>query len=385
VRNLLFLALTLLLVLTAWLVFGQYTRAAALLVHFAELDGWPAAIARLHERPVSERMLRVPTRDGERDARVYIPEGRMRRMVVLVAGVHPSGIDEPRLVHFARSLGAVGLGVITPDLPRLFHFDVTPDATDAIEDVVSWVRQHQATLGPGASGLGAPGLIGISFSGGLSVVAAGRPSVRDHLAFVLSLGGHGDLLRTLDVLGGGVLGETPDVEADVFGLAIIVANVADRVVPPDQVAPLREWAITFLEAAHLPFEEDARRRQLFRRADELGAALPEPAATLMRYAREENVAALRPLLVEEVRQRAGQPALSPEHSPPPSAPVYLLHGDEDPVIPPSESLHLARHLDPHTEVRLLVTPVLSHADLEEGLAIGEARTLVAFMASILRR
>lgn len=384
-RSALFLTLVLLLALPVWLVFGQYTRAAALLVLFAELDGWPAAVARLHERPISERMLRVPARDGELDARVYLPEGRVRRMVVLVAGVHPSGIDEPRLVHFARSLAAVGLGVLTPDLPRLFHFDVTPDATDAIEDVISWIAAPQASLGPQASDLGHPGLIGISFSGGLSIVAAGREPVRERVAFVLSLGGHGDLLRALDVVGGGVLTGAPDVDADVFGLAIVLANVADRAVPSEQVAPVREWAVTFLEAGHLPFEEEARRRELFERANTIAAALPEPASTLVRHARAENVAALRPLLVEHVRERAGQPALSPERSPPPSAPVYLLHGDEDPVIPPSESRQLARHLEPHTDVRLLVTPVLSHADLEEGLVFAEARALIAFMADILRR
>ena len=47
---------------------------------------------------------------------------------------------------------------------------------------------------------GRVGMIGISFAGGLSIVAAGRPSIRDKVAFVMSFGGHGDLPRTLKYL-----------------------------------------------------------------------------------------------------------------------------------------------------------------------------------------
>ena len=42
--------------------------------------------------------------------------------------------------------------------------------------------------------------MGISFAGGLSMVAAGRPAIRDRLAFVFSFGGHGDLPRVLRYL-----------------------------------------------------------------------------------------------------------------------------------------------------------------------------------------
>ena len=48
------------------------------------------------------------------------------------------------------------------------------------------------------------GLMGISFSGGFSVVAAGRPSMADRVAFVFSFGGHADLPRVLRYLCTGV-------------------------------------------------------------------------------------------------------------------------------------------------------------------------------------
>ena len=39
--------------------------------------------------------------------------------------------------------------------------------------------------------------MGISFSGGLAVVAAGRPTLRNHLLYVFSFGGDDDLRRVL--------------------------------------------------------------------------------------------------------------------------------------------------------------------------------------------
>ena len=55
--------------------------------------------------------------------------------------------------------------------------------------------------------------LGISFSGGLSIVAAGRESIRDRVAFVMSFGGHGDLARALHYLTSGeVLGNLEEAK-----------------------------------------------------------------------------------------------------------------------------------------------------------------------------
>jgi dienelactone hydrolase len=371
--------LLVLLAAAGWLVLGQYTRAASLVVLGAGIDGWPRRLAGMYARPVAERELAIPTRNGVLRGRAYVPQGRVRQTAVLITGVHPAGIDDPRLRDFARSLAAVGLGIITPELPPLVRFEITPAATDGIEDVATWTAAERI-LG----GTGRVGLIGISFSGGLSIVAAGREPLRDRVAFVLSVGGHGDLLRALEAVGGGVLAGEPDARADPFGLAVVLASVAERVVPPEQVGPLRNWALAFLEAAHLSAADWEHAEQLYARAEGLAADLPEPAATLVRHVRAADSAALRPRLLDHVYEFATAPALSPERAPPPRAPVYLLHGSEDDVIPPNESQQLARHLRPGTPVRLLVTPVLAHADLAEPTAT-EVGELVSFFASLLRR
>lgn len=332
----------------------------------------------MHERPVTERPLEIETRTRTVRARLYHPAEGNWRPVVVLSGVHPEGIDDPRLAHFARSLAAIGLGAVTPELPGIFDFEIGPEATDLIEDIAAWTAESPE-VGRGHR----VGLAGISFSGGLAVVAAGRESVRDRIAFVLAIGGHGDLPRTLDTLAGGILTDSSEATTDAFGLAIVLASVAPRVVPPEQVAPLRQWARTFLTAAHLPFDDPAR-EQLFVEAGALAAALPEPAAGLAARAQAADSAALRPDLLPHVRELAGDPALSPERSPAPAAPVYLLHGIDDPVIPPEESVRLAAHLRPHVPVRVLLTPVLTHADLDTDPGVGEVVDLVRFLGSLLR-
>jgi dienelactone hydrolase len=362
-----------------WAAAGPYGRAATLLALVTDIEGWPRTVSRLHEQPVTHRPLEIPTRHGAIRAHVYHPERAGWRPVVLVSGVHPDGIDDPRLVHFARSLAAVGLGAVTPEFPDLIEFAIGPAVTDSIEDVTSWVAAQED--------LGADdrvGLAGISFSGGLAIVAAGRHALRERVAFVLSIGGHGDLLRTLDTLAGGILTDAADAATDAFGLAIVLASAAPLVVPAEQVRGLREWARTFLTAAHLPLD-DPGRTPMFALADRLAAELPPPAGTFAAYARAGDSPALRPHLLHHVRELAADPALSPERAPAPRAPVYLLHGTDDPVIPPQESVLLGEHLEHHGEVRVLLTPLLTHADVEPDPAARDVAALVSFLASLLRR
>ena len=71
-------------------------------------------------------------------------------------------------------------------------------------------------------------MMGISFAGGLSIVAAGRPALRDRVAVVLSLGGHGDLPRTLRYLCTGIQPDGERLPPHDYGVVIILLGVADR-------------------------------------------------------------------------------------------------------------------------------------------------------------
>jgi len=232
-------------------------------------------------------------------------------------------------------------------------------------------------------------MIGISFAGGLSIVAAGRPAIRDKVAYVVSFGGHGDLGRVLHYLATGEAVHAPGVKTippHDYGVAVILYAAADRMVPPEQVMPLRAGIGTFLLASQLTLVDMKQANATFAKAREMVKDLPEPSATYLKYVNERNVKALGPLLVPHLGLQA-DPAASPERaSSVPSAPVFLLHGDEDTVIPAAESVVLGNYLrSKGVQVRVLLSPIITHAELDRTAAATEGWKIVAFWGDILGR
>jgi len=363
-----------------------YARAASLIVRAANMGGRAEAFADKYASTVTiEPRHMVPTRYGDVAARFYRPEGGSRRSTLLIPGVHSMGVDEPRLKGLAHDLAGSGMTVMTIALPDLIHYQITPQSTDVIEDAVTWMAA-QPDLAPD----GRVGMMGISFAGGLSVVAAGRPSIRDKVAFVMSFGGHGDLPRTLKYL---VTGEAPHVAGLTippphdYGVAVISYAAADLIVPADQMQPLRDGISTFLLASQLTLVNMDQANATFAKAREMVKALPEPSATYLSWVNDRNVKKLGPILAPQVAAFSSDPAASAERAPsPPSAPVYLLHGSADTVIPAAESVLLADYLRKKgVRVHLLLSELITHAEIDKSAAASEMWKLDAFWASILRQ
>ncbi|HXW05090.1 MAG TPA: hypothetical protein VD833_07660 [Vicinamibacterales bacterium] len=378
-RTALWLLVPAAIVIGGYAAADDYVRAAAFVVRAAGVEGLPRTAADWQGNDVTERSLQVPWRGGNLAARWYAPDVSRRTPVLLTPGVHASGIDEPRLVGVARDLAAVGHPVLTVQLDDLTRYAITPRSTDMIEDAGLWLARQPA-LAPD----GRIGVMGISFAGGLSIVAAGRAPLRDLVTSVMSFGGHGDLPRTLRYLCTGVEPDGTNRPAHDYGVVIILLGVADRLVPADQVAPLRHAILVFLEASRLDMVDKARSRAEFERARAVERTLPEPARTLMGYVNGRSVDRLGPLLLPHVGALGGDPALSPARSDPPSAEVFLLHGADDNVIPASESELLAADLRARgTAVRQLSTPLITHAEVDRPPSVGEIWALVRFWGELL--
>ena len=275
----------------------------------------------------------IPWRGGTLRSRAYQPYRESGRGILLVPGVHAAGIDEPRLVGFARDIAAMGHPVLTVELPDLARYEITARTTDMIEDAAAWMMRRAEYRGRD----GRIGMLGISFGGGLAIVASARPAIRNGVAFAMALGGHADLPRTLKYLCTGIQPDGAVRPPHDYGVAIVLLGAADRVVPAGQVQPLRQAILAYLEASRLDMVDKAKALVEFNRAKALEAALPEPSRTYMDYVNTRDVAHLGPVLLPHVAELGGDPALSPARSPSPSAPVYLLHGTDDNVVPAIES------------------------------------------------
>ena len=350
----------------------------SLVVRAADLRGLGRRAADLATVSVSERLLYVPIHDRPTRARAYIPMRGSRQTVLLVSGLHPDGIDEPRLVYLSRELAKSDITVLTPEITELSRFEITPLLTDRIEHAAVWLAKYS-----GFAPSGRIGLMGISFSGGLSIVAAGRPSLRNRLLYVFSLGGHDDLPRVLGFFCEGA--SSPPMSPHDYGLAIVLLNVADRLVPTEQVTLLRDAVRRFLWASSVERSDTLQAEREFAALRDLAATFPEPAATLLGYVNDRDVVHLGRCLLPYLESYAEAPALSPARSPGPTAPVFLLHGMNDTVIPATESQYLADRLRARAPVRLLFTNLISHADANQPARVMEVAKVAAFWGDLLSR
>ena len=362
-----------------------YARATSFIIRAAKLGGRAESFARDHSYTVvrAPRHM-VSTRYGDVAAQLYTPDTHIRRTILLIPGIHSMGIEEPRLTALAQDLAATGLQVMAMALPDLQRYRITPHATDVIEDAVTWM-----TARPDLAPDGRIGIVGVSFAGGLSIAASGRPSIRDKVAFIVSFGGHGDLRRVLHYIATGEAPQVPGVTVHPphdYAASVVLYGLADRgIVPPDQVQPLRDGIETFLLASQLTLVDMDKANATFAKAREMQKPMPEPAATLMGWVNDRAVTKLGPRLVPYLDQLgAGDPALSPELAAPPLAKIYLLHGDGDTVIPTAESRLLGDALvKKGADVHVLLSSLITHAEVNRTATARETWQLVSFWGSAL--
>jgi hypothetical protein len=374
-----------------------YLDAVGFIIRAADMGGRAGSIAAWRASPVTRGpLIQLPTRQGPVPARFYRPSGRFSRTILLMPGVHRDGIDEARLVGLAEDLSATGFGVLTIAAPDLQRYKITPEVTDVIEDAVKW-----ASALPEYAPDGKVGLLGISFSGGLSIVAAGRSTIRDRVAFVMSFGGHGDLARVMHYLSSGeVLGDLVAARKSSavygadhvgvhpphdYGLTVVLLSLADRVVPADQVEGLSRGINDFLLASSQVWRDPASTLEREgRRA--YARTLPEPSASLLTYVNYHAVDKLGLVLlpiVDGLKDHPAMSSLSAERANPPSAPVFLLHGVDDNVIPSVETVLLAEHLKGKADVHGLLSGLITHAEVNRTPTAAEVWRLAQFWKQLM--
>jgi dienelactone hydrolase len=362
-----------LVALAAWIAWPMVTSAALLL----DLTGTSPTVRAwmpVARAAVVTESLEATTRHGAIAARRYRPASGGGPPILIFPGIHGGGVDEPRLVAMATKLAAAGGDIVTVPLPDLRAYLITERSVDMIEDAIAWAA---ATYG---GPRGRVGVVGVSFAGGLALVAAGRPGVADRMHGLFALGAHADLPRVMAYLcGDGAPASLPPPHD--YGVVLMLRASLGVVVPPDQREGLDGAIVSFLDGSSFDATDRPRAQRLFAAARAAEATLPEPARTLLRAVNNRDVPALARVLAPHSEQIGGAPSLSPARSPATTAPVYLLHGDRDSVIPAGEADALAAYLRAagNIHVQVLRTPLITHADAAPAGA-GDTWRLIRFWA-----
>jgi dienelactone hydrolase len=346
-----------------------HVRAAALLLHFAD-EKAQGGLADFARADVYEEPTTVEAPSGPAPARIYRPLGVEHPPgVVLVHGVHRLGIDEPRLKRFARAIAASGVIVLTPQIAEIASFRVDPRSIETI-GAAAEALERQLPRGP------RPGVMGMSFSGGLSLLAAADPRYAPHIGFVLAVGAHDDLARVSRFFATDLV-ERPDgpplhVKAHPYGALVLVYGKVERFFPPPDVDAARDAIRLWLWE-----QPDAARTRA-------GALSPASHAKLSALF-DGRIDEVAPEMLAEIdRDRDAMSQVSPRgHLADLRVPVFLLHGAGDTVIPPAETDWLAREVPPTLLRKALVSRALMHVELSGGTPASEKWALVHFMAEVL--
>jgi pimeloyl-ACP methyl ester carboxylesterase len=302
-------------------------------------------------------------------ARLYLPQGRPNPpAMVIFHGVHHLGIDEPRLTAFATAMASCGMQVLTPELPGIKDYHVSEDSVRTIGESAKWYAAR--TGGP-------VGVMGLSFSGGLALVAAADPAYHANFKFVFAVGSQDSMLRVTqyylsnqDVRPDGSL---EVLTAHEYGPLVLEYEYLKDFVPAQDLEPVRA-----VLRAHLYEDKTAEAEARLG----LNAAQQHEALALM----DTSLPATRAGIAATIERHASDsPAVSPLgrlqtlHTP-----VYLLHGEADNIIPAAESLWLASELPQENLKAMLVSPVISHIDLNASPGTLDEWRLVHFFALIMR-
>ncbi len=347
----------------------DYLRAASVLDRISDphATGW---IANYEVHPVDVRDTTFDFRGKSIPARIYLPRGvGFAPGIVVVHGMHQLGIDEPRLVGFARSLAASGFFVMTPLVPGIADYRVQAESADLIGTAAQDFAQQ----------IGVPkvGIFAISFSGGLALLAASDPQYSPSIAWVASVGGYYELAHVLRFFATGEAlhpdGAVQQLSPHEYGPLIVVYDEPGDFFSPHD-APIAHDALKLLLAGNGKASEALTR------------TMTPAGQQIMQDIYHKHRDNLRAAILAEIDKRSEElSAASPAgrlrflH-----VPVLLLHGSDDTVIPPSELLWIQRDVPKESLVSAIISPAITHVEVGSKAGLRDKLALVHWMAMLIR-
>ena len=330
----------------------------------------PTLLHNLVTEPITTHDVNLNTSQGTIRARLYSPLHHPNApALVVLHGVHHLGMDEPRLIAFASAMASCGLRVLTPELPDIKDYHVGANSIATIGDTATWLAQQ--------NGERPVGVMGLSFSGGLSLLAASDPQFRQSIKFVVAIGSQDAMSRVAqyyrtghDLRPDGTEQLLPPHE---YGALVMEYENLQDFAPSADLPPLRA-----VLRAHL-YEDSVAEKAA------LAALTPAQLAEVKQLMDTTSATTRDKLAAAETKHIADMAGVSPSgHLQQLITPVYLLHGEGDNIIPAAETLWMASELPNETLKASLISPVLTHIDIDkQGPTAMDRWRLVHFFALIL--
>jgi hypothetical protein len=295
-----------------------------------------------------EQALRsVHFKDKEYRTKVFYPSyyhPRKTKAILLTHGMSVLGIDDPRIIDLAENLCLAGYLVFLPELIEVKALQITPETAEHILDlslVVSKIRDmyRQDSLG----------IFCISFTGGMGLNSLSRREVEGAIQSILSLGAYSDF----SVL---IKHSSENFEYDNYPFFILMYNFIESFVSKSDDLKRIFW-------------ESALDNALYRQGENSIALKIKKNLSLKDREIYDLICtnpSYRNSIVDQICLdlsnliRVSSPIHNIENI---FAPISLIHGKNDRVIPESESINIGNVLKKKGKpYNLEVTGLLSHGD-----------------------
>jgi hypothetical protein len=273
--------------------------------------------------------------------------------LIVVTGLHPNGIYDPRFVSFAESCAQEGFQIAGLDVSDFRNFLLTKSTFDTILSVVDQLAEN---LQPETRKR--IGVLGISYGAG----PAFQIAVNHKIDFVVSIGGYFNLLHAIEYSFSGIHGDAQRYVHEWGRLIFAITHLEDLTNPEDseilrQSLQLR-LKLKESEAATLEERLSSDGKILLQG---ILKGLTEEQMNLFRTvarSREKEALELSPAsFLEKIDRRTA---------------LYLIHGVSDDSIPFEESIELHHAAKEKGFLsRCLITKGLTHVDVIRPSAVVE--------------
>ncbi len=283
--------------------------------------------------------------------RLYGDPENCTSTLVMLPGLHPNGIDDPRYQAFAQTCACAGFLVVAPDIQAFREFRIDPQTVDQLSQLIESLPEYV-----NARALQNLGLFGVSYAAGIAFLIAARKP--EKINFLVSVGGHCDLSRTIEF---GLTGFHPDRKRiasqprQEWIRMIFALNFAEKLIRVEDREPFLEIMLLRLNLNEQKAKEmeSSLSEEAKRLLHQILHGIPENEAEPFRVILRSYAEFFRNLSPQQVQSKLD-----------PQLRVLLLHGKTDDLIPYEETLMIQKRLSGHPHVRTCVTSSLTHVDVK---------------------
>ena len=244
------------------------------------------------------------------------------------------GINDPRVVHLAKSISSLGYNVITPEIPEIKNFLVNQDTLKSLDDFFFLFESNLFHKNVS--------LFLISFSGGMSLIPLSNYKLKKIFKSIFCIGAYSNFETCIPYT-------LSNFELDDYGGYILLYNYIDIILKNNKIKNYLYDKIIFnrFNTNYL------RTKNKFSKHEHLFCDKIEKDLKFRMEISEEIIKKKKDLIkklspinyVNDINLDFG---------------IYLLHGNNDKIISKDESINIYQKINNPKKSKILTTDLINH-------------------------